>query len=114
MTRKFQYLALGVIAVLFVLWAAQWMGLLFIGVLCIAAPIVQKRFAIHSIGDFEARLAAVPRLAKVAVGVVAGAYIGNVIGRAFLLGTSLCTVIAAAGAGYLVWHLTQDKNKTIN
>jgi|GEM_PF-2203704 len=105
MTKKLQYIVLGVVAVLFILWSARLMGLLLLGVLCVAAPVLQKRFAVYSIDDFEARIATVPRLARAAVAVVAGAYIGNVIGRAFLLGTSLCTVLFAAGLGCLAWYV---------
>lgn len=88
------------------LWLTRLAGLLLLGVVCIAAPFIQKRFAIDSIEDVEARIAAVPRLARAGMAAVFGAYIGHFIGRMFLIHTSLCIILSAAAFGYAVWRIT--------
>jgi len=109
MPKKIQYILIVGIAVAVFLWIEGLTGLLLLGLLCLAAPLIRKRFALYSIDDVDARLAAVPRLAKVAVAVVIGAYIGTFLGRTFLLGTSLATVLMAAAFGCLAWYLSARK-----
>lgn len=106
MSKKIQYIVVTVIAVAVFLWIERLTGLLLLGLLCLAVPFIRKRFALYSIDDVDARLAAVPRLAKVAIAAVIGAYIGNFLGRTFLLGTSLATVLTAAAFGALAWYLS--------
>lgn len=109
MTKKIQYIVFGGIAVLIFLWLTRLSGLLLLGVLCIAAPFIQKRFDIHSIEDFEARITAIPRLVRVALATLIGAFIGNFIGRVFLMHTSLGVILTAAAFGYAAWYLTTPK-----
>jgi len=104
MQKKAVYIALAVAAALFILWSAHLAGLLLLGLICLAVPVLQKRLGLRNFDDLDARIAAMPRLAKVAIAAVIGAYIGNTLGRAFLLGTSLCTVLFAAGLGGLAWY----------
>ena len=106
MNKKTQYIVFGGIAVLVFIWLTRLSGLLLLGVLCVAAPFIQKRFDIRSIEDAEARITAIPRLFRVAAAIVFGAYIGHFVGRMFLMHTSLGIILTAAGFGYAAWYLT--------
>lgn len=106
MTKKTQYIVFGGIVVLAFLWLTRLSGVLLLGIVCLAGVYAQKRFGVQSIDDFEARVAAMPRLARVAIAVVFGAYIGHFIGRMFLIHTSLLVMITAAGFGYAIWHIS--------
>ena len=109
MNKKTQYIVFGGIAVLVFIWLTRLSGLLLLGVLCVAAPFIQKRFNIHSIEVFEDRITAIPRLVRVAIAIVIGAYIGHFIGRIFLLHTTLGILLTAAAFGYAAWYVTAPR-----
>ncbi len=113
MSKKIQYIVICGIAVAIFLWIERLTGLLLLGLFCLAVPFIRKRFALYSIDDVDARLAAVPRLAKVAIAAVIGAYIGNFLGRTFLLGTSLAAVLMATVFGCLAWYLSARKQPPV-